>query len=82
MKPLELDILWMDANQVELKGLGIEIDETVDNGMRKMTTFYHVEGIFSTEKYGIDCTCIMVSGEEYICPRPYKEVKQLIEDNL
>ena len=80
MKPLELDILWIPQDQVELLNLGIE---TSGEPSTQKITFYQIENIQPHDDGNGRNECVVVSGgREYISTKSYKEIKQLIENNL
>lgn len=79
MKSLELDILWIPAEEVELLNLGIE---TSGAPQTQPITFYRIENIQPQQSEGKEECVIVSGGREYISTKSYKEVKQLIEDNL
>jgi hypothetical protein len=81
MKPLELDILWIDDETMRDVEMGIK-KESLRNAGLVSKTFITIGFIEPYEVEGTDMCLIGCNGDEYICPLTHKEVKQLIEDNL
>jgi len=77
MKSIELEISWMEGSAMQLSDLGIDITE--DMATTKKVTFYHIDCIFPSDRFGKECTVICIGDQEYLTFKTYEEVKLLIE---
>jgi glycine cleavage system H lipoate-binding protein len=72
---IELDILWMDGEQMKLHDLGIT--DGIESSLMPVV-FYEIASISKYEHEGRPCCIIASNGQEYIANKPFEEVKELI----
>ena len=67
-EPLTLPILFNPESTGQLKSLGIDVENKLEGLERRPVTFYtidHIHPYFNEE--GVEMTCIVSGGQEYIC---------------
>lgn len=79
MRPLELNIMWLDKETSELSKLLDNYEEKEKDTSLKPVTFYKIDAIFPSEKYGREITCIILNGDEYLVDLPYKALKDILD---
>lgn len=76
---IELDILWLDGEQVKLQEMGIT---TTGDPDLKPVTFYQIDNISDYTHDGRPSCVVTSSGIEYVTDLSYECVKELIESQL
>lgn len=76
---IELDILWLDGEQVKLQEMGIT---TTGQPELKEVTFYQIDNISEYTHDGKPSCVVTSSGIEYVTDLPYACVKGLIDSQL
>ena len=81
MKPLELNVLFCEEQDLKLQELGITPNP--DNLAVDKMVFYVINAISPhISESGKDWCEIFCNGVEFICPESYETVKRKIQNNL
>lgn len=76
---IELDILWLDENQIKLRDMGLE---PTGAGTTKKMTFLHINYIQESVDEGEPVCLIGTNGSEFIAKQTFAEVQAMIEGKL
>ena len=71
MKPIEINCLILDDNQIELEKLGIDVDTSECKS--GPITFYRIDHIFPQKQ---NRTALFSGGIDYVVDIPYHELKK------
>jgi hypothetical protein len=80
MRPLELHCLFNDTEQAKLEDLGIR--PNILSADTRPITFYNIQNLSPYYEQNQNYSCIESGGQEYIIPKTYEEVKQIIDNHL
>lgn len=82
MKPIELQIKWLTADQVRLTELNLDFE--ADEANTKPVMFYSIDTAYPyVDKEGDDELCVIwSSGQNYIVDDTYANVKLMINEAL
>jgi len=80
MNSITLPIMFMTEDQETLDELGIDQDFTGENTDIRMIEFFNINFIYPSGNKQF--TIIGCNGDIFCCPKPVKEVSQLINQNL
>lgn len=76
MKPIELEILFFDKDEAQLDNIGIRPDIN-EIGTRSIT-FYNIDCIHPYYENDKNMSCVVCSGQEFICDMDYGELKNIL----
>lgn len=71
--------MWLDKETSELSKLLDDYEEKENDTSLKPVTFYKIDAILPSEKYGREVSCIILNGEEYLADLPYKALKDILD---
>lgn len=74
---LELEIIINNDDVAILQELGVQVDEETNTYLDKWT-FYRIDYCFKRKK-NPNHTVVVVNGEDFITPVPYKQLVEMIK---
>lgn len=77
MKPIEINCLILDEEQIELEKLGIDVDTSECKS--EPITFYTIDHIFPHKE---NRTALFSGGVDYVVDVPYEELKRIIDNHV